>query len=96
MRAVYNIKVDTQWNVQVALDVAEDGSFVGTITSDEFGVGSITKGQKIGQVLKGVMSLEGYAATFNAATEGDVIVGSINYGWFFNKAFTGSLVASNT
>lgn len=89
----YNIIVADEYKATVSLDIDANSNFTGKILSDEFGTGNITDGLLRGKQLNGIVTLEGYDASFNAVIDDPAISGSISYGWFFNKAFSGTLVA---
>lgn len=88
----FNVIVDGGHSAEVSLDV-QGQAFTGTVVSPDYGTGHIKSGIVSGNVLKGKVDLAGYEADISATVSGDNISGHLKYGWFFNKAFTGSVVA---
>lgn len=88
----FNVTVDGH---AAQIEIVEDatGGFTGTVTTTEYGTGAITEGKRDGDALAGTVSLDGYSADFKAALSGAAIDGTISYGWFIKKHFSGPVAA---
>jgi hypothetical protein len=88
----YSVSVDGH-AAEVSVEVSGQ-SFTGTVSSADYGEGSITNGvvAEDGTMI-GNVSLEGYVADFSAKVTGPAISGTLKYGWFFSKDFSGTEAA---
>lgn len=86
----FNVVVDGSHKAEVAIDVV-GATFTGTVVSPDYGTGVITSGKVDGAALTGIVSLDGYDANFSATITGTAISGSLKYGWFFDKPFSGTV-----
>lgn len=86
----FKVNVDGGHDAEIVLE-ATGNTFTGSVTSPEYGTGQITEGKINGGVLTGVVSLAGHQADFSAVVSGQNITGKLKVGWFFNKAFTGTV-----
>ena len=77
----------------IDLEVDGKGGFSGTITSDEFGTGTISDGAQIENDLSGKVSMDGHTASFEARLNGKNISGTLRVSWLFAEDFTGTQVA---
>lgn len=68
------------------------GSFSGSISSPEYGVGKIS-GLITGDHYIGTATLDGHSAKFDATISGGEIKGTIKAGWFFSLTFFGKEAA---
>lgn len=89
----FNITVDGGHKAEIDITMDGKGGFGGTVTSPDYGTGAISNGVQTGESLKGNVTLDGYDADFAATLAGSAITGTLSYGWFFNKSFTGAEVA---
>lgn len=69
-----------------------EGEFVGTIHSPEAGQGQID-GRRTGNAFVGTADLAGHTADFAATQNGNIITGTLSFGWFWKKHFTGTVMA---
>lgn len=88
----FNVTVDGGHSAEVSLDI-QGNSFSGTVVSPDYGTGHIKEGTVDNGELKGKVDLAGYTADFYASVSGINISGHLKYGWFFNKSFTGTMLA---
>ena len=88
----FNVTVDGGHSAEVSLDI-QGSSFTGTVVLPDYGTGHIKDGVVTGNSLKGLVDLAGYEADFSAELNGVNISGHLKYGWFFNKSFTGTILA---
>lgn len=84
----FDITVGGSHKAQVTVDLDGHGAFSGSIVSPDFGTGKILEGVQNGEILKGLVSLDGYSADFSATLEGNVIAGTLSR-WWFSETFTG-------
>lgn len=85
----FQVNVGGKHQATVSLELASDGTFAGSIDSDEFGQGAIQDGKTTDGALQGTVNLDGYSASFSAKLDGQAITGNLRYGWFFSEDFTG-------
>lgn len=88
----FNVSVDGH-AAEINLTEDQAGGFTGTVVTPEFGTGQITDGKRDGDALTGTVTLSGHEADFKATLQGTSISGTITYGWFIKKSFSGLAAA---
>lgn len=79
--------------LEIDLGLTGNGPFTGTISSPEYGSGSLTDGMQDGSDLTGTVKLDGHTAGFVARLDGPRIIGHIHIAWLPSINFTGTQIA---
>jgi hypothetical protein len=63
----------------------------GSVSSAEFGVGTVRARETEAGLYEGKVSLDGYEADFTLRVVDTRCAGEVKYGWFFKEPFTGTV-----
>jgi hypothetical protein len=89
----FSITVEGTHKAQVTILPDGNGAFSGRVVSPEYGTSDIREGTMVGNVLKGVVELEGVDADINAVITGQTIAGTLKV-WFADPIpFSGTEVS---